>query len=445
MNLSYVVALLLTFAALTAYLNERFLRLPTTIALMLCSLGISLVILLAGHAGFAWSWQAQALVREMDFGGVFLNGMLSFLLFAGSLQVHLGELRRHRWPVAILATAGVLISMLLVAGMMSVLFQLMYLPVPWAYCLVFGALISPTDPIAVMEMLRRANAPRSLETGIAGESLFNDGVGVVAFVACLQLLGAHGVDGPGLGRLVLQQAVGGLALGALLGWLTSRMLRTVDELRVVVFLTLALVSGGYALATVLGCSGLLAIVAAGLIIGNVARHEGMFERTRARLEEFWEMVDEVLNAVLFVLIGLTVLSLTPMPGAWLAAALAIPIVLLARWLSVGALTTILWPDPGEPFGAHSVKLLTWGGLRGGIPVALALELPSGPERELILTMTYSIVVFSVLVQGLTFPRLLRRTLPAPADGPVSDVKMDGDDLTRRVRETVETSDRGAEG
>lgn len=426
MSFPYALALLLTFAALTAYLNERFLRLPTTIALMLCSLVISLGILVASQAGFAWPRQAQAMMRGVDFTGVFLNGMLSFLLFAGSLQVHLDELRRHRWPVAILATVGVLLSLGLVALMMFVLFQLMGLRVPWAYCLVFGALISPTDPIAVMEMLRRAGAPRALETGIAGESLFNDGVGVVAFVACLQLLGggaaggghgAAGVDGPGIGILVLHQAVGGLALGAGLGWVASRMLRTVDEHRVVVFLTLALVSGGYALATALGCSGLLAIVAAGLIIGNVARQSVMSERTRARLEEFWEMVDEILNAVLFVLIGLTVLSLTPMAGAWLAACLAVPIVLLARWLSVGALTTILWPDPGEPFGAHSVKLLTWGGLRGGIPVALALELPLGPERELILMMTYFIVVFSVLVQGLTFPRLLRQVLPAPTSAP----------------------------
>ena len=416
MNVSSLIALLLTFSALSTYLNHRFWRLPTTVALVLSSIGVSLIVLLASQSGFAWPQQAQASVQGIDFGEAFLNGMLSFLLFAGSLHVPLDELRVHRWPVAILATVGVLLSLLLVAGMMYMVFSVVGLDVPWVYCLVFGALISPTDPVAVLEMLRRCPAPRALETGIAGESLFNDGVGVVAFVACFQLLGhgaAPALDWPRLGLLLLRQIVGGLALGSLLGGVTCLLLRGVDEYRVEVFLTLALVSGGYSLATALGLSGPLAIVAAGLIIGNVARHQAMSRRTRVRLDGFWEFIDEVLNAVLFVLIGITVLSLRPTVGALFAGVLAIPIVLAARGMSVGALCLLLWPDRDEPFGRHSIRLLTWGGLRGGIPVALALSLPAGHQRELLLTVTYVVVVFSVVVQGLTFPSLLRQLFPTP--------------------------------
>ena len=420
MNLSFLISLLLTFAALTTYLNHRFWRLPTTVALILASVGVSLLILVASRLGFAWPEQVQISVRGIDFGQAFLNGMLSFLLFAGSLHVPLDELRVHRWPVAILATVGVLLSLLLVAGMMYMVFSVVGLDVPWVYCLVFGALISPTDPVAVLEMLRRSRAPLALETGIAGESLFNDGVGVVAFVACFQLLG-HGTDAgldwPQLGLLLLRQIVGGLALGALLGWITYELLRNVDEYRVEVFLTLALVSGGYSLATALGLSGPLAIVAAGLLIGNLARHQVMSSQTRGRLDDFWELIDEVLNAVLFVLIGVTVLSLRPTAGALFAGVLAIPVVLAARGMSVGALCILLWPDRDEPFGRHSVRLLTWGGLRGGIPVALALSLPGGHQRELLLTATYVVVVFSIVVQGLTFPSMLRRLFPVPSAEP----------------------------
>lgn len=415
MSISYVIALLLTFAALTTYLNERFFKLPTTIALVLFSLGISLLILLAAQAGLAWPQRAQTLVSQIDFGESLMNGMLGYLLFAGSMHVPLNDLREHRWPVAILATAGVVLTLLFVALMMDWVFSVLGLRVSWVYCLVFGALISPTDPVAVLDMLRRAGAPRALGTGIAGESLFNDGIGVVAFVTCYQLLGRDAAQGPGWPHfwlLMLWQVVGGLGLGMLLGWITYHLLKSVDDYGVEVFLTLALVSGGYALATALDFSGPLAIVAAGLIIGNVARHRVMSDRTRERLDDFWELIDGMLNAVLFVLIGLAVFSLRPTGGALLAGCLAVPVVLAARWLSIGALITLLWPEPGQPFPAHSIKLLTWGGLRGGIPVALALSLPAGHAREALLTATYIIVVFSVVVQGLSFPVLLRWAMPA---------------------------------
>ena len=414
-SISNLIALLLTFAALTTYLNARFLRLPTTISLVLCSLGVSLVILLAGRAGLAWSQHAQDLVRQIDFGESLMNGMLGYLLFAGSIHVPLDELREQRWPVAILATMGVLLTLLFVAAMMSWVFSLLGLAIPWVYCLVFGALISPTDPVAVLDMLSRAGAPRALEIGIAGESLFNDGIGVVAFVTCYQLLGhvsPQGPDWPRFWHLLLWQVVGGLGLGVLLGWVTYQLLKTVDDHRVEIFLTLAMVSGGYALATALQLSGPLAIVAAGLIVGNFARHRAMTAQGRERLDDFWELIEGMLNAVLFVLIGLAVLSLRPTGRTLLAGCLAVPVVLAARWLSVGALLTLIWPEPGRPFPVHSTKLLTWGGLRGGIPVALALSLPAGHARETLLTATYVIVVFSVVVQGLSFPALLRWALPA---------------------------------
>ena len=419
MTLSSLVALVLTFAALATYLNARFLKLPTTIALVLFSLGISSSIAFAGRAGFAWPQQAQALAGQIDFGAALMNGMLGYLLFAGSMHVRLDELREHRWPVAVLATVGVLLTLFFVAALMAWVFWVLGLNVPWVYCLVFGALISPTDPVAVLDMLRRAGAPRALQTGIAGESLFNDGIGVVAFVACYQLLAHAGVrdpDWPHFWLLLLRQVAGGLGLGVGLGWVTYHLLRTVDDYNVEVFLTLAMVAGGYALAAALGFSGPLAIVAAGLIVGNLARQQVMSERSRERLDDFWELIDGILNAVLFVLIGLVVLSLRPAEGAFLAGCIAVPVVLAARWLSIGALFTVLWPERDLPFPEHSIKLLTWGGLRGGIPVALALSLPTGRERELLLTVTYVVVVFSVVVQGLTFPTLLRRLLPASFAG-----------------------------
>ena len=244
----------MTFAAVTSYLNHRFLKLPTTVALVIFSLGVSLLILVVSQTGLAWPQQAQKLVREVDFGAALMNGMLSFLLFAGSMHVPLDDLQRHRWPVAILATVGVLLTLLFVAVMMSWVFGALGLQVPWVYCLIFGALISPTDPVAVLEMLRRAGAPRALETGIAGESLFNDGVGVVAFVACFQLLDHNSppeLNWPHFWLLVLRQVVGGIGLGVLLGWGVYHLLRTVDDYSVEILLTLALVSGGYALAATL--------------------------------------------------------------------------------------------------------------------------------------------------------------------------------------------------
>jgi CPA1 family monovalent cation:H+ antiporter len=270
----------------------------------------------------------------------------------------------------------------------------------------FGALISPTDPIAVLSILKRVGAPKSLETKIAGESLFNDGVAVVVFLVLFEIAtGSHEPSAMHITQLFLQEAVGGAVLGLLLGYLVYRMLASVDNYQVEILLTLALVMGGYSLATALHLSGPVAVVVAGLMIGNHGRRLAMSETTRHHLDTFWELIDEILNAVLFVLIGFEMVVLTFDKSYFMAGVLAIPLVLMARWICVASPVTLM--RRRHVFSPNAIKIMTWGGLRGGISVALALSLPAGPEREAILTVTYMIVVFSIVVQGLTLGPYLR--------------------------------------
>jgi CPA1 family monovalent cation:H+ antiporter len=295
--------------------------------------------------------------------------------------------------------------------MMYGVFQWVGVPLPLIFCLLFGAIISPTDPIAVLGLLKQAKAPRSLETKIAGESLFNDGIGVVIFLVIFEIAtGEHGFEAGHVMGLLLQETLGGIALGLVLGGITYRLLKSINSYQVEVLLTLALVTGGYALAMALHMSGPLAIVTAGLLIGNQGRHLAMSDVTRQHLDTFWELVDEILNAVLFVLIGLEILILTLSGRYLLAGLIAIPVVLLGRFISVSL--PVLAFRARRDFSPHVIKILTWGGLRGGISVALALSLPAGPERDVLLTVTYAVVVFSILVQGLTLPPLLRRAVAA---------------------------------
>lgn len=404
-----LLGLLTTLAALFSYVNHRFLRLPTTIGLMLISLLCSLGLIAGGLLGFDLHADAERLVTSVDFSHTLLQGMLSFLLFAGALHVNLDDLLQHKGAIGTFATVGLLCSTMLVAGAMFVLLGWLGLSLSFLHCLIFGALISPTDPIAVLGLLKQANAPKSVETKIAGESLFNDGVGVVVYLVLYEALtGAHHVSAGHVVILLVQEALGGAVLGFVLGWITFHMLKSIDNYQVEVLLTLALVTGGYALAMGLHTSGPLAIVVAGLFIGNQGRHFAMSATTREHLDMFWELVDEMMNAVLFVLIGLEILILTLTASALMAAVLAIPVVLLARFISVGLPVVVL--QHASDFGPHAVKILTWGGLRGGISVALALALPIGPEREVLLTVTYAVVVFSIVVQGLTMAPLLRRVV-----------------------------------
>ena len=399
-----LIAILITLAALFSYLNERYLGLPSAIGLMLFALVMSLALIALGKFGFGMEEQARSLLGSIDFSKTLLHGMLSFLLFAGALHVNLEDLMQQKWFIISLATAGVVISTSIVGGLAWMVLQLLGLGIPFIYCLLFGALISPTDPIAVLGILKSAGAPKKLETQITGESLFNDGVGVVVFIVLLRIAeGTHEVGISEVALLFAKEALGGALFGLATGFLAYWMLKSVDNYPVEMLITLALVTGGYALAEALHLSAPIAIVVAGLLIGNHGRDLAMSDKTVEHLDTFWELLDELLNAVLFVLIGMEVLILQFTPGYLLAGVLAILIVLFARMVSVAIPVGLLrlWRE----FSPGVVKILTWGGLRGGISVALALSLPPGPERDVILTITYIVVVFSILVQGLTISRL----------------------------------------
>jgi monovalent cation:H+ antiporter, CPA1 family len=408
-----IAAICLVITALLAYLNHRFVGLPTTIGVMASALILSLALIGLDAVGVAQGLRQyeESFLRSIDFSNVLMQGMLSLLLFAAALHVDLDELKAYRLPVAALAVLGTLASTLVVAFAIWVVLPLAGLQLSPMYCLLFGALISPTDPIAVMGIVRSAGAPKELELVIAGESLFNDGVGVVIFSLLLAML-ASGVT-PTLGQgleLLLREAGGGLLFGLVLGLVLFRMLKSVDNYQVEVLLSLAAVTGGYALASRLHFSGPLAMVVAGLIIGNHGRALAMSDTTRRYLDMFWELIDEILNATLFVLIGMEVLLVVFSVNLLIAASLAVAVTLLARLLTVGLPMAALQGAINLPPG--SWKVLTWGGLRGGISVALALSLPMGAERNTVVALTYGVVVFSILAQGLSIGRLTRQAARA---------------------------------
>lgn len=400
------IALLLTLAALFSYLNERFLRLPATIGIMLISLLLSVALLLIGKLGWpVLQTEAQHFLRGIDFHQTLMHGMLSFLLFAGALHINLNELARQKGVIIALATVGILISTFIVGALSYWLLNALGLKISFLYCLLFGALISPTDPIAVLSILKSAGVSKTLEIKVAGESLFNDGVGVVVFLVLLSLVVGEASATPlSIGLLFIQEAVGGILFGMFCGLAVYWLLKSVNQYQVEVLLTLALVMGGYALATAIHVSGPIAVVVAGLFIGNQGRVFAMSDETRGHLDQFWELIDEILNAVLFVLIGLELLVLSLEVEYLLASLGIIPMVLLARYTSVSIPLSIL--KRFRRFSPNAVEVLTWGGLRGGISVALALSLPMGHERDIILAVTYAVVISSILVQGLTIKQVV---------------------------------------
>ena len=408
MQILNTVAILLTLSAVFSYLNYRFIKLPTAIGIMLISLVLSLLLLFSGKLGFFdVAHQASALIAGIDFHATLINGMLSFLLFAGALHINLNELSKQKWVILILATVGVVSSTFMIGGVSWVILNALELNVSFIYCLLFGALISPTDPIAVIGILKTVGVPKSLEIKISGESLFNDGVAVVVFLVLLGIATGQGeASVSSIGLLFIQEAIGGAVYGLIIGGLCFYMLRSVNNYQVEVLLTLALVMGGYAFAMAIHVSGPIAMVVAGLLIGNHGRVLAMSDSTREHLDSFWELIDEILNAVLFLLIGLEVLVLVYHTEYFLAALAIIPVVLLSRFISVGVPIQVM--KKMREFSPGVVRLMTWGGLRGGISVALALSLPQGIEREIILAVTYAVVIFSVLIQGLTLGSLAKQ-------------------------------------
>jgi CPA1 family monovalent cation:H+ antiporter len=436
MNLFDIIAILISLSALFSWINHRFLGLPTAIGLMLIALVMSLLLLSPLPFSDGMEANVKTMLDSIDFDATLLHGMLSFLLFAGALHVKLRDLAEHKWVIGLLASAGTILSTIIIGLAVWVLFHLIGLDVPLIYCLLFGALISPTDPIAVLGILKSAGAPKSLEIKITGESLFNDGVAVVVFLVLFEIAaGGEHVTVDGVLLLFLREAIGGLALGLISGAIAYLMLRRVDNYQVEVLLTLATASGGYALAEHMHVSAPITVVVSGLFIGNLGRQGAMSDLTRQHIDNFWELVDEVLNAVLFVLIGLEVMVLTLDEHYLIAGGLAIPLVLLARATSVGL--PMAFMRHFRSMSAGSISILTWGGLRGGISVAMALSLPDGPVRDLLVTVTYVVVVFSILFQGLTLSPLVR------AVGARAELEMERTELIGADHDTPKT-DAGLE-
>ncbi|MDA8084933.1 MAG: sodium:proton antiporter [Nitrospiraceae bacterium] len=404
-----IIAILITLTALFGYINYRFIKLPTTIGIMLISILMSLSMVTLGHMGsigFGIEKKWIEVVLKIDFNKTLMVGMLSFLLFAGALHVDLNELRNRKWEVLALSTVGVILSTLLVAGMTYLLSGYIGLGLNFVYCLLFGALISPTDPISVLWILKRAGAPKSLETLIAGESLFNDGIGVVVFITIWEVaFGPKDISLGGVFVLFAKEVMGGTLIGLSTGWVAYKLLKSIDNYQVEILITLSLVMGGYALASEVSFSGPITIVVAGLLIGNHGRQFAMSAKTRQNVDMFWELIDEILNSLLFVLIGMELLIIQLSAKYIFAGIVAIIIVLLSRVVSIGAPQLMF--AIGKKIDYASLKIMTWGGLRGGIAVALALSLQQGAERDVIITMTYTVVVFSILVQGVTVKNLVR--------------------------------------
>ncbi|NOY67330.1 MAG: sodium:proton antiporter, partial [Gammaproteobacteria bacterium] len=397
----------ISIAALFSYINHRFFRLPSAIGLMLMALCLSLFILLLDQFGFDLARLAEPLVLGFAFDEALLHGMLGFLLFAGALHVNLNDLAQQKWVIFLLATFGVVFSTFIIGLVTWWLFTAMGFNISFLYCLLFGSLISPTDPIAVLGILKKVGVSKTLETKITGESLFNDGVGVVIFLAILGLItGGGDLQISEVLMLFVIEAVGGVVFGLVIGGIAFYMLRSVNQYQVEILTTLALVMGGYVLAELIHVSAPIAIVVAGLMIGNHGRLMAMSDETRGHVDTFWELLDEILNAILFVMMGLEILIVSLKSEYLIAGLLLIPIVLITRWVSVGL--PIFFMRFFREFSPRVVSILTWGGLRGGISVALALSLPAGSERDLILTVTYCVVIFSIMVQGLTIGKLIKK-------------------------------------
>ncbi|MBU2906552.1 MULTISPECIES: sodium:proton antiporter [Arenibacter] len=404
-----IASVLIFLSAVFGYINVRFLKLPNSIGLMLITIVFTLVVFAISGFDDTLLNAEKYIITHIDFRTVLMDVMLSFLLFAGALHTNFEQLKVQRWPVFAFATLGVLVSTFLVGTAMYYILQVVGLPIDYVYCLLFGALISPTDPIAVLGILKKAGVPKKLETKIVGESLFNDGVGVVVFLTIFQIasFGSSETGASEILKLFGQEVIGGLVLGLLLGWITFRLMKSIDDYDIEVIITLAAVMTGTVIAHQLHLSAPLAMVTAGLIVGNdKVRNAAMSETTETYVDKFWELLDILLNTILFVLIGMEILVLTIELNYFVAGLIAIPVVLACRYLSL--LLPINFFKKKLDFVPNTNIIMTWGGLRGGISIALALGLTADMHRDLFLVITYVVVVFSILVQGLTVEKLVKR-------------------------------------
>lgn len=409
MDTYFIATVLIFLSAIFGYLNVKFLKLPNTIGLMIITIIFTLGVLLLSYFDPTLLNLEKSIISSIDFKSVLLDEMLSFLLFAGALHTNFEQLKIQRWPILLFSTLGVLTSTFLVGGAMFFILQALQFNISFIYCLLFGALISPTDPIAVLGILKKAGVPKKLETKIVGESLFNDGVGVVIFLTIFQVAnsGVENTSFTDVMQLFGQEVIGGVALGALLGWISYRLIKSIDDYDIEVIITLAAVMGGTVIAHKLHLSAPLAMVTAGLIVGNdTVRANSMSKITERYVDKFWELLDILLNAVLFVLIGMEMLVLVFEGKYILAGLIAIPIVLACRYISLFLPINLF--DKKLDFVPKTNLIMTWGGLRGGISIALALGLTADMHRDLFLVITYIVVVFSIIFQGLTVGKLVNK-------------------------------------
>lgn len=413
MELYYSLSVLIVIASVFAYLNVRFLKLPSTIGIMVIAMVVSILLVVFGNVFPNTLRRVVTLVAGFNFTELLMGAMLNFLLFAGAIHINLKDLREQRTPIIVFSTLSVIISTFVV-GTIVYYIPIPGMEIPYIYCLLFGALISPTDPVAVLSILKQANVRKSLETKIAGESLFNDGVAVVVFAVLLQLAqgSTENVTVPYIAWLLIKEAGGGLLLGTILGISASRAMRKIDDYKVSVLITLSVVMGGYLIASTLHVSGPVTMVIAGLLIGNFKKRWNMSATTKDYLDKFWELNDEILNAILFLFIGLNLLVIKNLNEYWLPGLSCVVIVLLSRFISIWLPTKFI--RFREKFSHGTIKILVWGGLRGGVSIALALSIAEGPYKEPILAMTYFVVVFSIVVQGLTIGRLATKVLTKEA-------------------------------
>lgn len=410
MELYYSLSVLIVLASFFAYFNVRFLKLPSTIGVMILAMAVSIFLVLFGKTFPNTLNHISTLIHGFDFTELLMGAMLNFLLFAGAVHINLKDLREQRGPIMVFSTLSVVISTLAVGTLLYFILPFLGVTLPYMYCLLFGSLISPTDPVAVLSILKKAGVKKSLETKIAGESLFNDGVAVVVFAVILQL--AQEGPNPTVSYaiwLLIKEAGGGFLLGIALGIGASRAMRKIDDYKVSVLITLSVVMGGYLIARELHISGPLTMVFAGLIIGNFKKRFAMSPVTKDYLDKFWELNDEILNAILFLFIGFNLLVIKDINNYWLPGLACIILVLFSRYVSIWLPTKFI--KFREKFSKGTIKVLVWGGLRGGVSIALALSINDGPYKDIIIAITYFVVVFSIVVQGLTIGKVASKAFP----------------------------------